>query len=68
MVFSSDTNYITRRPSNGRDHTNRDFGSVARERDADAIPINPNYHKDTKTGYIEEHDMTRRYWTGGRNK
>lgn len=47
---------------------NRSVAKSATIRDEDAIKIDQDYHKDTKTGYIPEHDLTRRQWTGGRNK
>ena len=47
---------------------NRNIAKSATIRDEDAIKIDPNYHNDTKTGYIPEHDLTRQRWTGGRGK
>lgn len=37
-------------------------------RDENGIEIDPNYANDKKTGYIQEHDLSKRYWEGGKNK
>lgn len=65
-----------RQASSGTDHRwTRQSAPKAREmaletnlEPVDHIHVDPGYANDTKTGYIPEHDLSRRHWTGGRNK
>lgn len=74
MTFT--TPLFRRHASSGVDHhwTRKDAPKGQGEangdnlRDPDGITRDPNYGDDGKTGYIPEHDLTRRHWTGGRNK
>lgn len=65
-----------RQASSGTDHRwtrqselqRQGGGSETNLEPADHIHVDPGYANDTKTGYIREHDLSKRHWTGGRNK
>jgi hypothetical protein len=64
------TPLFRRQASSGKDHqwTPKDEPKQQGEANGDNIRVDPCYDDDKITGYLPEHDLTRRYWKGGDNK